>query len=215
MVNTPARRHAPHIVVTDGTPTTSSRDIAEFFGKRHDDVLKRIQSLGCSPEYRLRNFAETPYTNPQNGQTYTEYRLTKDGFVILAMGFTTARAMAWKERYIAHFNKMADKLAHEGQARAEVKPSALALPRTWLAINWEFVKMEVEAGRISEQQLLDLAMTTTAALFRATCTKPQGFGAEVARQITGALPLADLHAIATRSTMEMMLRVADRKVRVP
>lgn len=58
-------------------------------------------------------------------------------------------------------------------------------------------------------------MATTAALFRATFTKPQGFGAEVARQITGALPLADLHAIASRSTMEMMLRVAARKVQLP
>lgn len=110
-MGTPSRRNAPRIAVINGQLTTTSRDIAETFGKRHDDVLKRIRALDCSDAFRVRNFAETPYTLQQNGETYTEYRITRDGFAFLCMGFTGAKAAAWKEKYIAHFNAMAEKLA--------------------------------------------------------------------------------------------------------
>lgn len=119
MAKTPARRHAPHIAVIDGQPTTTSRDIAETFGKSHRDVLERIRNLKCSEEFGLRNFTQTPYTDPQNGQTYTEYRITRDGFAFLCMGFTGARAAQWKERYINTFNRMAEKLS----ARPEPVPT--------------------------------------------------------------------------------------------
>lgn len=115
MAKSPARRNAPHIAVIDGQPTTTSRDIAETFGKRHDDVLKRIRSLECSDDFRRRNFAEALY-EAAGGKgatgTYTEYRITRDGFAFLCMGFTGARAAQWKERYINTFNRLADKLAH-------------------------------------------------------------------------------------------------------
>ena len=40
---------------------TTSLDIAEKFGKRHDDVLKAIRNLECSDGFRLRHFAESSY----------------------------------------------------------------------------------------------------------------------------------------------------------
>lgn len=123
MAKTPARRTAPRIAVVDGQPTTTSRDIAETFGKRHDDVLKRIRSLECSPEFTARNFAASEYTDP-TGRTLTEYRITRDGFAFLCMGFTGAKAAQWKERYIATFNRMAERLA----AKA-ARPHHVAQPR--------------------------------------------------------------------------------------
>lgn len=111
MVKTPARRTAPHIAVVDGQPTTTSRDIAETFGKDHKAVVERIKNLDCSEAFRSAEFSAHPYVNPQNGQTYTEYRVTRDGFAFLCMGFTGAKAAQWKERYIATFNKLAEKLA--------------------------------------------------------------------------------------------------------
>jgi phage regulator Rha-like protein len=36
----------------------------------------------------VRNFAETPYIHPQNGQTYRLFAMPRDGFTLLAMGFT-------------------------------------------------------------------------------------------------------------------------------
>lgn len=35
----------------------------------------------------VRNFAETPYIDAQNGQTYRSYDMDRDGFTLLAMGF--------------------------------------------------------------------------------------------------------------------------------
>lgn len=128
MVKTPARRNAPHIAVVDGQPTTTSRDIAETFGKRHDDVLKRIRSLDCSSEFSARNFADVQYTDAK-GELRTEYRITRDGFAFLCMGFTGAKAAQWKERYINTFNRMAEKLATPAAHRPKTSTEP-ALGRT-------------------------------------------------------------------------------------
>lgn len=103
---------APVLAVVNGTPTTTSADVARHFGKRHDDVLKAIRNLLPQlPDGGVRNFAETPYTDPQNGQQYPAYRLSRDGFTLLAMGFTGKRALAFKLAYIDAFNRMEAELA--------------------------------------------------------------------------------------------------------
>lgn len=87
--------------------TISSLKVAERFGKRHDDVLKAIRNLGCSPDFYLRNFAEVirEYSNGKGGlQSGPAYEITRDGFALLAMGFTGPEAMKWKEAYISAFN---------------------------------------------------------------------------------------------------------------
>lgn len=84
---------------------TSSRLVAEYFHKRHDTVIRAIKNLNCSKEFRRHNFAESYYYNLQN-KKQPEYLMTKDGFTILAMGFTGAKAMQFKEAYINAFNKM-------------------------------------------------------------------------------------------------------------
>lgn len=97
------------LTVTNGIPTTTSLAVAERFGKRHDNVLRDIDRLECSKEFRTLNFEEVThkYVNGKGGvQTGLAYNLTKDGFMFLAMGFTGKEAAAWKERYIAAFNAM-------------------------------------------------------------------------------------------------------------
>lgn len=110
MVKIPSSNAVPQITVIDGQLTTTSRDIAEAFGREHKHITDRIKQLDCTPEFRSAHFCAHPYINPQNGQTYTEYRITRDGFSFLCMGFTGAKAAQWKERYIATFNEMAAKL---------------------------------------------------------------------------------------------------------
>lgn len=106
-----ARRGAvtPNLEIIEGQITTTSNQVAAHFGKRHDTVLRAIRSLECSAEYRLRNFAESSYRNEQ-GKEQPCYRLTRDGFVFLAMGFTGKEAAQWKEAYITAFNKMEQEL---------------------------------------------------------------------------------------------------------
>lgn len=125
MSKTPARRTAPHIAVIDGQPTTTSRDIAETFGKRHDHVLDRIRKLDCSPEFNAPNFRAVEYTDAK-GEQRTEYRITRDGFAFLCMGFTGARAAQWKEKYIATFNRLAERVA--AKAAPQPRATAKALP---------------------------------------------------------------------------------------
>lgn len=88
---------------------TTSRKIAEGFEKRHSDVLRDIENLGCSEGFRERNFALSSYKSEQN-KTLKEYIVTEDGFTILCMGYGGDRAMEFKERYIAEFNAMRDEL---------------------------------------------------------------------------------------------------------
>lgn len=58
----------------------------------------------------LRNFAHTPYEHPQNGQTYNKCNLTKDGFLMLVMGFKGKEALKFKMMYIDEFNRMEQEL---------------------------------------------------------------------------------------------------------
>lgn len=83
----------------------SSLDVAETFGKRHDHVLRDIKNLGCSEEFGLLNFGESYYINSQN-KKQPMYYITKDGFTMLAMGYTGDIAMRFKEAYIKQFKAM-------------------------------------------------------------------------------------------------------------
>lgn len=105
---------APVLAVVDGIPTTTSTDVARHFGKRHDDVLKAVRNLiGQLDGEHLRNFAEASVevVQPNGGKaTYPAYRITRDGFTLLAMGFTGKKALTFKLAYIDAFNKMEAKL---------------------------------------------------------------------------------------------------------
>ena len=119
------------IQTENGIPTTTSLVIAQAFDKEHRNVLQSIENLECSEEFRLLNFQHTPYIHPQNGQTYPAYRLTRDGFAFLAMGFTGKKAAAWKERFLEAFNAMEAALLR--QQRQETNPKELEqpAPRPW------------------------------------------------------------------------------------
>lgn len=109
MATIPAIAH-PEIAVINGQAVTSSLSIADYFTKRHDDVLKKIRALECSPEFNARNFAAVEYTDAK-GERRPAYQITRDGFAFLAMGFAGKRAAQFKESYITAFNQMEKALA--------------------------------------------------------------------------------------------------------
>jgi len=85
----------------DGSvPIVNSRDVAEMFEKRHDNVLRDINGLELSSELRRCDwFRETTsQTAGGNGAVLTvpSFDLTRDGFVLLVMGWTGERAMTFK-----------------------------------------------------------------------------------------------------------------------
>lgn len=96
----------------NGEAFTSSQSVSDAFGKQHKDVLRKIETVGCSAEFRERNFTlthETLMSGAVRRQTPI-VEMTKDGFMFLVMGFTGKKADAIKEGYIAAFNWMAEQL---------------------------------------------------------------------------------------------------------
>lgn len=97
---------APVLAIVDGHATTLSTNVAELFGKRHADVLRAAELLRSQvPEHAQRNFALSDYLD-STGRTLPAYRLTRDGFTLLAMGFTGSKALQFKLAYIDAFNRM-------------------------------------------------------------------------------------------------------------
>lgn len=97
---------------------TTSLRVAEVFGKRHDNILRQINSLiGSLREQQdfspLKNeeakFAVANYKDEQ-GKLRKQYIITRDGFTLLAMGFTGSKALKFKLQYIQAFNAMEAKL---------------------------------------------------------------------------------------------------------
>ena len=113
----------PVVRVIDGQAVTTSLDLAAYFGKRHDDVIRKIRSLECSLEFTARNFTVSAYDDP-TGRSLPCYLLTRDGFFFVAMGFTGRRAAEFKEAYIAAFNAMEQRLAQPA-LRAELDANYL------------------------------------------------------------------------------------------
>lgn len=104
------------ILNENGQLVVTSRQIAEDFEKRHDNVIRDIENLISSvgsPQNCGHLFIESLYQNEQNKQWYKEYLLTRDGFSLLVMGFTGAKALEWKLKYIEAFNKMEQALREQ------------------------------------------------------------------------------------------------------
>ncbi|GBG57286.1 antirepressor [Sporomusaceae bacterium FL31] len=82
------------VTAIDGIAMVSSRDVADMFEKRHDNVLQSIANCGCSKEFNLLNFKETLYKDNQ-GRKQREVLMTKDRFAFIVMGFTGRKAAIW------------------------------------------------------------------------------------------------------------------------
>lgn len=103
------------VVVQNGQIVVSSLQIAEHFGKNHKDVLRDIRvemgyAQNCADPSEAEMFYETTYIHPQNGQEYPMFLMNRDGFSLLAMGFTGREASEWKRKYIRAFNAMEEQI---------------------------------------------------------------------------------------------------------
>ena len=106
------------VVVENNTPITTSRIVAEQFDKNHQHVMRDIRKLidemgGVSKIGQSSMFVETTYTNKQNKQQ-PMYTMTRDGFSLLAMGFTGKKALEFKLKFINEFNRMEETLKKLG-----------------------------------------------------------------------------------------------------
>lgn len=89
----------------------TSLEVAETFEKEHKHVMRDIRELGCSENFRQSNFGQSAYMNAQN-KKQPLYYMTRNGFILLAMGYNGEKAMKFKEEYIERFDAM-EKLLQE------------------------------------------------------------------------------------------------------
>lgn len=92
------------------TARVDSLFVAEFFDKQHKHVLRDIAKIteptsGLSEEFIKNNFTADSYKD-KTGRKLPCYQMTRDGFTMLVMGYTGAKAMRFKELYIRRFNEM-------------------------------------------------------------------------------------------------------------
>lgn len=90
---------------------TSSQIIAAYFNKEHRNVLADIRAILAAENSAAKFFYTASFLN--RGKRYPMYFMNRDGFSLLAMGFTGKKALEWKIRYIQAFNEMERKLKEQ------------------------------------------------------------------------------------------------------
>ena len=98
----------------NGQALTNSLLVAEKFGKRHADVVRAIENSltkgSESTNAKLRSsFVLSSYID-NKGEERPMYIMDRDGFSVIAMGFTGDKAMDFKVEFISAFNAMEKKL---------------------------------------------------------------------------------------------------------
>ena len=114
--------------VINNQVVTESRKVAEIFEKEHRHVLDSVRQILAAENSAARFFHETTYEN--RGKQYPCYLMNRDGFSLLVMGFTGAKALEWKIKYIAAFNAMEKELQAQGPSYQIADPIERA--KAWI-----------------------------------------------------------------------------------
>lgn len=117
------------VIMKNKQAVTSSLDVAVNFDKRHDHILRDLDELREGVTQNWGDlFWEDTYIHPQNKQPYRMIFMNRDGFSLLAMGFTGKKALEFKLKYIKAFNEMEDQIIKGTQYQVPTDPmSALKL----------------------------------------------------------------------------------------
>nr|EHY3076118.1 Rha family transcriptional regulator [Escherichia coli] len=130
----------PEITIQNGRAVTTSVAIANFFDKRHERVIDKVRNLECSIEFTEHNFVSSKYTD-STGRKLPMYQITKNGFVFLVMGFTGKKAAAFKEAYIAEFDRMEKQLWEQKQLALSSPAMNINFPLSWFSEHHPYATM--------------------------------------------------------------------------
>lgn len=110
-----------------GTPVTDSTKIAQVFGKQHKHILEAIRNLQSTAENSAvkKWFYESTY-RAGNGRQEPMFIMNRDGFSLLAMGLTGAKALQFKVAFIEQFNKMEEIVKQVAQHSQPNLPTTFA-----------------------------------------------------------------------------------------
>lgn len=140
------------VIMNNHQAVTTSLKVAEVFEKEHKDVMKSIRNLTAQNCAVLKMFVEDKYINSQNKQQ-PMYYMNRDGFTLLAMGFTGSKAMEFKLKYIEAFNKMEQAVRQELPQTPEEKLELTMQVTT--RINKRLGKVEEKIDEIQNKSEID------------------------------------------------------------
>ncbi|MTC29472.1 hypothetical protein GKR54_00005 [Providencia alcalifaciens] len=151
------------VMASDGQVFTTSKKIADYFGKTHKNVLRKIKQTinDCPEEFAELNFEPTDYID-KNGDIKPMYKLSKDGYMLLVMSFTGKAAMLIKIKFIQAFNWMAGQinrwkdLGEEAQHRHALKAAKSELKGRLGSQLMNGRKKEKKALQLEYEQILSL-----------------------------------------------------------
>lgn len=93
------------VIMKEQEAVTTSLSVAEVFGKEHKNVLRDIRNL----EKDVLNFEQMfiEGDSPDSyGRSRKVYFMNRDGFALLAMGFTGKEALRFKQEFLSQYNRM-------------------------------------------------------------------------------------------------------------
>lgn len=102
----------PKLKVVNGHVYATSLEVAKRFNKAHKNVLRDIQNIISQPNFEPPNddfnrLNFEPISIPDRlNREQPAFNLTRDGFALLAMGFTGREALKWKIAFLTAFNEM-------------------------------------------------------------------------------------------------------------
>lgn len=135
------------VIMKNQQAVTSSLQVAEVFGKHHKHVLEAIDELKQGvAENSAHLFYEDTYIHPQNKQSYRQVIMNRDGFTLLAMGFTGQKALQFKLKYIEAFNQM------ENHIKQQLDTSTLSPELQFMnSVVQSLAKQEIDTKRVENK----------------------------------------------------------------
>lgn len=106
----------PIVSVINNHVTALSTDVAKYFGKNHFHVVRDIEKLiEKLPTCRASIFGASEVQIASNlknapAKLIKAYRMTRDGFTLLVMGWTGEKALQFKLAWLDAFNRMEEQL---------------------------------------------------------------------------------------------------------
>lgn len=128
---------------SEGRPLTNSVLVAEKFERLHRNVIQTVKRITAENSAVRNMFVETTYLNEKQ-QEQPMYIMNRDGFTLLAMGFTGKKALQFKLDYIDAFNKMEQTIK-----QPQVLPSSIDM----IVLKQLVEATQVMATQISQMQV--------------------------------------------------------------
>lgn len=137
------------VMMKDQEAVTTSLRVAESFGKQRKNVIQTIENLAAENSATKKMFVGSTYTN--RGKEYPMYYMNRDGFTLLAMGFTGKKALQFKLQYIQAFNKL------EAQAKQLQQDSYMIEDPVQRATKWIEEEQQRQQLATENEQLKPMA----------------------------------------------------------